>query len=62
MFHRSIILRDWSLITGRGGGGLQNGRGGGLVKLNPYEKGVDKVFSHADRGEGRNSFGVVFMQ
>ena len=22
------MLRDWSLITGRGGGGLQNGRGG----------------------------------
>ena len=31
------LLRDWSLITGRGGG-LQNGRGG-HVKFYPYEKG-----------------------
>ena len=40
-------LKDWSLITGRGGG-LQNGRGGGYktgggggghVKLYPYENG-----------------------
>ena len=31
------MLRDWSLITGRGG--LQNGRGGGHVKFDPYEKG-----------------------
>ena len=29
-------LRDWSLITGRGG--LQNGRGG-HVKFYPYKKG-----------------------
>ena len=35
---------DWSLITGRGGGGLQNGRGGGhvVVKFYPYEKGGRK--------------------
>ena len=36
-------LRDWSLITGRGGG-LQNGRGGGHVKFYPYEKGGQKKF------------------
>ena len=34
-------LRDWSLITGRGG--LQNGRGG-QVKFYPYEKGGRKKF------------------
>ena len=34
-------LRDWSLITGRGG--LQNGRGG-HVKFYPYEKGGRKKF------------------
>ena len=34
---RRTFLRDWSLITGRGGG-LQNGRGG-HVKFYPYEKG-----------------------
>ena len=33
-------VRDWSLITGRGG--LQNGRGGGHVKFYPYEKGGRK--------------------
>ena len=29
-------IRDWSLITGRGGG-LQNGKGGGHVKFYPYK-------------------------
>ena len=38
-------LRDWSLITERGGGGrLQNGRGGGHEKFYPYEKGGRKKF------------------
>ena len=43
-------VRDWSLITGRGG--LQNGRGG-HVKFYPYEKGGGgggKSFSHAEWG------------
>ena len=56
------ILKDWSLITGRGGGGgvgLQNGRGGGYVKFYPYEKGGEKSFGHAE--EGPTSFGVVFL-
>ena len=35
---RSDRLRDWSLIKGKGGGGLQNGRGGG-VKFYPYKGG-----------------------
>ena len=34
-------VRDWSLITGRGG--LQNGRGG-HVKFYPYTKGGRKKF------------------
>ena len=63
------MLRDWSLITGRGE--LQNGRGGGHVKLYPYEKvgpGGGKSFSHANGGGGggggggTNSLGVVFTQ
>ena len=37
----SILLREWSLITGRGG--LQNGRGG-HVKFYPYEKGGREKF------------------
>ena len=37
----SLMIRDWSLITGRGG--LQNGRGG-HVKFYPYEKGGRKKF------------------
>ena len=31
-------LRDWSLITGRGGG-LQNGRGGVVCEVLPLRKG-----------------------
>ena len=53
-------LRDWSLITGRGGGGLQNGRGGGHVKFYTYEKGggAEKVLAMLKGGT--KSFGVDF--
>ena len=34
-----IAIRDWSLITGRVGGGLQNGRGMVNMKFYPYKKG-----------------------
>ena len=44
-----IIIRDWSLITGRGGGGATN-REGEYVEYYPYEKGGAKSFSHADVG------------
>ena len=45
------VVRDWSLITGTGGGGLQNGRGGGQVKFHPYKKrGGAKSFSPAEAG------------
>ena len=37
----AICIREWSLITGRGG--LQNGRGGHM-KFYPYEKGGRKKF------------------
>ena len=40
-------LRDWSLITGRGG--YETG-GGGHVKFYPYEEGGGKSFSHAEGG------------
>ena len=40
-FRLNGFLREWSLITGRGG--LQNGRGG-HVKFYPYEKGGRKKF------------------
>ena len=54
-------LRDWSLITGRGGG-LQNGRGG-HVKFYPYEKGgAENVLAMLKGGGGTNSFGVVFTR
>ena len=43
----TLVVRDWSLITGRGG--LQNGRGG-HVKFYPHEKGGGKSFSHAEGG------------
>ena len=51
----SSLIREWSLITGRGG--LQNGRGG-HVKFYPYEKGGQKKFSHSEGGGGTTSFGV----
>ena len=51
--HSGLIIRDWSLITGRGGG-LQNWRGG-HVKFNPYEKGGGKSLSHIEMG-GAKSF------
>ena len=35
-----LLLRDWSLITGRGGG--YKIVGDGLVKFYPYKKGVEK--------------------
>ena len=54
------LLRDWSLIILRvGGGGVQNGRGGGHVKFYPYEKGGgQKILSHAEGGH--NKFGGSF--
>ena len=42
IFSPCLPFRDWSLITGRGGG-LQNGRGG-HVKFYPYEKGGREKF------------------
>ena len=41
-------FRDWSLITGRGGGATK--REGGHVKFYPYEKGGGKGFSHSEGG------------
>ena len=42
-----FVVRDWSLIMGKGGG-LQNGRGGARVVL-PLRKGGGG-FSHAEGG------------
>ena len=48
-------LRDWSLITGKGGG--YKTRGGGQVKFYPYENGGGgggrNSFSHAEGGAKR---------
>ena len=38
----NLKFRDWSLITGRGGGATK--REGGHVKFYPYEKGGQKNF------------------
>ena len=43
MYADTVLLRDWSLITGRGGG-LQNGRGRGAHEVLPLWKGgAEKV-------------------
>ena len=43
----TLVLRDWSLITGRGA----TKGGGGHVKFYPYVKGGGgKSFSHAEGG------------
>ena len=43
-----ILLRDWSLITGRRG--LQNWRGGAREVLPLTKRGGGKSFSHAEGG------------
>ena len=54
-------LRDWSLITGRGGGaGLQNGRGACKV-LSLQKKGWRAGKVLAMLKGGTTSFGVVFV-
>ena len=51
-----LEVRDWSLITGRGGGGaIKWEEGDGQVKYYPYKKGGGgggKSFSHAEGGGG----------
>ena len=42
-------LRDWSLMTGRGGATKWEG---GHVRFYPYKKGGGKRFSHAEGGGG----------
>ena len=52
-----MFIRDWSLITGMGGGGYKTG-GGRHVKFYPYEKGgggAEKVLAML-KGRGHNKF------
>ena len=57
----SRAIRDWSLITGRGGG-LQNGRGGAREVLPLRKGGAEKVVTKLKGGGGTTSFGVVLMR
>ena len=66
-FSNLQIIREKNEYKGMvikyGSWGLQNGRGGGLVKFYPYKKGGKSfTFSHAEVGGGTKSFGVVFTQ
>ena len=55
-------FRDWSLITGRGGGGGTKREVGGQVKFYPYKKGGGGIsFSHPEGGPQKN-FEVVLIQ
>ena len=47
-----MLIRDWSLIRGRGATKWE----GGQVKFYPYEKGDGKSFNHTHWGEGRQKF------
>ena len=55
------VLRDWSLITGRGGGPTK-WKGGGVCEVLPLQKGggTEKVLAML-KGEHK-SFGVVFTR
>ena len=47
------LLRDWSLITGRGGG-YKTGGGGGKSSFTPTKRGGGgKGFSHAEGGHNK---------
>ena len=39
-----LNVGEWSLITGRGGGGLQTGGGGGVCEVLHLQKGGQKRF------------------
>ena len=57
-------FRDWSLITGRGGGATKREGGGGACEVIPLQKGggADKVLAMLKGGGGMTtSFRVVFM-
>ena len=48
---RCLGFRDWSLIMGRRGGGVQNGKGGGACEVLPLRNGgCAKSFGHAEGG------------
>ena len=55
---RLSLIRDWSLITGRGGG-LQNGSGGHM-KFYPYEKGVAKKVLAMLKGQHKKFWGSFY--
>ena len=58
-------LRDWSLITRKGGGVTKREAGwGGACEVLPLRKrgGGRKSFSHAEGGGGHKKCGVVFTQ
>ena len=56
---KEFAVRDWSLITGRGGGGYKTGEGG-YVKFYPYEMGGGAETVLAMLKGGTTSFEVVF--
>ena len=57
-------LRDWLLITGRGGATTREGGGGGACEVLRLQKwgGGDKVLAKLKGGGATNSFEVVFTQ
>ena len=48
----TIDIRSWSLVTGKGGGGLHKGRGGGACEVLPLwkEAGAEQVLAMLKAG------------
>ena len=60
----SAQVREWSLITGRGGGYTTGGGGGGQVEVLPLQKGgggCRASFSHAEGGGGHPGGHTLFL-
>ena len=54
------MLRDWSLITGRGGGGATKREGVGHVKFYPYEKGGPEKVLAMRKGGNKKFWGSFY--
>ena len=57
----SSVIRDWSLITGRGGATKREGGGGGTRSFTPTKRGGGKSFSHSEGGGHKKFWGSFYV-